>query len=109
MGRHDRPRPRFAVSVGVAVWLLAVGTSLEGQAPVFNQETSVSGTTTALGGSVQLPGVSIIFADSVTGEVVATTASDGEGRFELSGLPPESTSSRHHWRGSTRSRKPLSA
>ncbi len=88
MGRHDRPRPRFAVSVGVAVWLLAVGTGLEGQARVFNQETSVSGTTTALGGSVQLPVVSIIFADSVTGEVVATTASDGEGRFELSGLPP---------------------
>ena len=65
-----------------------MATGLEGQTEVSNQAASVSGTTTALSGSVQLPAVSIMVADSVTGDVVATTASDGEGRFELLGIPP---------------------
>ena len=87
MGRHNRPGSRFAVSVVVAGWILAVATGLQGQTAVPSQEASVAGTTTALGGSVQLPGVSIVVADSIAGDVVATTTSDGEGRFELSGLP----------------------
>ena len=82
-----RPRSRFAASAVVAAWLLAVATGLQGQTAVPSQEASVAGTTTALGGSVQLSGVSIVVADSIAGDVVATTNSDGEGRFELSGLP----------------------
>ena len=58
-----------------------------GQAEASTQQVSVSGTTTALGGTIQLPGVSITVADSMTGEVVASAASDDQGRFELSGVP----------------------
>ena len=86
MGRNDRPQSRLAATIVVTASLLAATTGLEGHTGVSSQELSVSGTTTALGGSVQLPGVSIIVADSITGEVVATTTSDGDGRFELFGL-----------------------
>ena len=81
------PRSTCAVSVVVAAWILAVTTGLEGQTGVSNQEASLSGTVTAIGGSVQLPGVSIIVTDSITGDVVTTTTSGNEGRFGLSDLP----------------------
>lgn len=47
----------------------------------------IHGLTTALGGSTALPGVMVTCADA-SGRVVATTMSDGSGRFRLTDVPP---------------------
>lgn len=72
----------------VAVCLLASGPDLQGLTGVTQQQTSVTGLTTTLDGSVRLRGVSITVADSTTGTIVATTASDNQGRFALTELLP---------------------
>ena len=72
----------------VAVCLLASAPDLQGLTGVTQQQTSVTGLTTTLDGSVRLRGVSITVADSTTGTIVATTASDDQGRFALTELLP---------------------
>ena len=51
------------------------------------QDTTASGTTTALDRALFLPGVAIVVTDPTSGAIVAQTASNERGRFELAGLP----------------------
>lgn len=76
--------------MALAVAVLVLFEPRWGQAQVIvgaGPGAEIHGLTTALGGSTALPGVMVTCADAA-GRVVATTMSDGSGRFRLTGVPP---------------------
>ena len=86
-GRGLVPR---ALAVLCLVGLIAVTVRPATAEPATGAQqpsTSVSGLTTTLEGDLRLRGVGITITDPSTGAVVATSASDDEGRFEVTDLP----------------------